>query len=159
MRSRGRCLLGWGHTGVWTCRPWTCHTSPSPCPMSNIQCHFRGWWLLGCGWGLWKHCSMALRLAIHCSQSGPLVTHLYSWVPAGGGTVSPEPGLKGKLCEVRHYDALTGLVLQKLAVFVFTEETVAFGALCSSLSHRHPLLSFLLQRKSGRGVCVCVCSA
>lgn len=70
--------------------------------------------------------------------------------------MSPEPGLKGKLCEVRHYDALTGLVLQKLAVFVFTEETVAFGALCSSLSHRHPLLSFLLQRKSGRGVCVCV---
>lgn len=43
--------------------------------------------------------------------------------------MSPEPGLKGKLCEVRHYDALTGLVHQKLAMFVFTEETVALGSM------------------------------
>lgn len=69
----------------------------------------------------WGHTAVSLALG-H-------VTHLYSWVPAGGGTVSPEPGLKGKLCEVRHYDALTGLVHQKLAMFVFTEETVALGSM------------------------------
>lgn len=61
LRSRGRCL--------------TCHTSPHPGPMSNIQWHFRGWWLLGCGWGLGKHCSLALWLGTHCSQSGPWTCH------------------------------------------------------------------------------------